>query len=253
MSQAPAGGPNRSQARLWRFDNANALYYALVDTLKSEITKMLDAGRNPVVALPTGNTMLPLYKLITDAQEALRTDTWTCINLDEYYPLTSSNRGSSFATYLNQHFYSKLKKPVHLQEQINGQAPDATAECERVENKISELGGIDIALLGLGTNGHIAFNEPGSEFDSRTRLIKLHPDTLMANFRGREPIENAITMGIGTLLESKTIFIVALGKNKTGAVRAAIQDPSSRTCPASGLQKHKNTTWFLDQEASSLI
>lgn len=245
--------PYRSTATLWRFDNANALYYALIDALKKEVARLLDQGRKPVVALPTGNTMLPLYKLITDSEAELRTDTWTCINLDEYYPLTPANRASSFATYLNQHFYSKLKKPVAAQEQINGSAPDAAAECERVENRIRELGGIDIALLGLGVNGHIAFNEPGSEFDSRTRLIQLHPDTLMANFRGKEPIESAITMGIGTLLEAKTIFIVALGKNKSGAVRAAIQDPSTRTCPASGLQRHKNTTWFLDQEAASLI
>jgi glucosamine-6-phosphate deaminase len=75
----------------------------------------------------------------------------------------------------------------------------------------------------------------------------------MANFRGQDPIPTAITMGIGTLLEAKNIFVVALGKNKSGAVRAALQDPSSRTCPASGLQRHKNTTWFLDQEAASLI
>ena len=246
--------PNlRSNATIWRFDNANALYYALIDSLKKEIDKSLDSGRKPVVALPTGNTMLPLYKLITDASEQLRTETWTCINLDEYYPLTPSNRNGSFQAYLNQQFYTKLKNPVAQQEQINGVAPDAADESQRVESRIKELGGIDIALLGLGTNGHIAFNEPGSEFDSRTRLIRLHPDTLMANFRGREPIENAITMGIGTLLEAKTIFVVALGKNKSGAVRAAIQDPSSRTCPASGLQKHKNTTWFLDQEAASLI
>jgi glucosamine-6-phosphate deaminase len=243
----------RSSATLWRFDNANALYYALIDALKKEVDRLLAQGRKPVIALPTGNTMLPLYKLITDSSPELRTETWTCINLDEYYPLNPSNRNSSFATYLNQHFYSKLKNPVLQQEQINGAAPDAQAEAERVETRIRELGGIDIALLGLGVNGHIAFNEPGSEFDSRTRLIHLHPDTLMANFRDKEPIENAITMGIGTLLEAKTVFIVALGRNKSGAVRAAIQDPSSRTCPASGLQRHKNTTWFLDQEAASLI
>jgi glucosamine-6-phosphate deaminase len=256
MNSTPSGtgrNPNRPQPKIWRFDNANALYYALVDALGAEVEACLKIGKHPLIALPTGNTMLPLYKLITDRQRDLHVNKWQCINLDEYHPLSSTQRASSFAHYLQQHFYSKLETPVMLQEQINGAAPDAELECQRIESRIRELGGIDIALLGLGVNGHIAFNEPGSEFDSRTRLVKLHPDTLLANFRGREPIESAITMGIGTLLEARSVMIVALGKNKSGAVRAATQDPSSRTCPASGLQRHRNTTWFLDQEASSQI
>lgn len=242
-----------SKAEVWRFDNANALYYALVDAIQKKVSNLLEEGRTPLVALPTGNTMIPLYKLLTDQAEALQVHRWACINLDEYYPLTAQHRQISFAHYLQQHFYSKLKAPVFVQEQIQGTCADPQAEAARIEARIQALGGIDIGLLGLGTNGHIAFNEPGSEFDSRTRLVQLHPDTLMANFKGQNPVHQAITMGIGTLLEAKHLMVVALGKNKAGAVRAALQDPASRTCPASGLQRHKNTTWFVDQEAASLI
>ena len=121
------------------------------------------------------------------------------------------------------------------------------------EKLIEDAGGIDITLLGIGSNGHIAFNEPGSEFDSRTRKIELHPDTLMANFKGHAIFSHALTLGIGNLLESKKIFILALGKNKAQAVRCSIREPESRNCPGSGLRRNPNVTWFLDQEAASLI
>ena len=154
---------------------------------------------------------------------------------------------------MNTFFYSRLKNLPQRFEIMDGTTKDPKEECENYERKIKECGGIDIALLGIGANGHIAFNEPGSEFDSRTRLVDLHPQTLMANFKGEAPVTQAMTMGIGTLLEAKRIFIVALGKSKAQAVKSAMQEVPTRTLPASGLQKHPNVTWFLDQEAASFI
>jgi glucosamine-6-phosphate deaminase len=246
-----------AKPQIWRFDNANALYYALVDTLTTSTNQIIAEGKRPVLALPTGNTMVPFYRIATEAQNQkdtkLNVSQWQCFNLDEYYPITEANQPYTFDSFMDQHFYSHLNEPVAFRKILNGRARDPLQECNRYEELIQERGGIDIAILGIGTNGHIAFNEPGSEFDSRTRLVELHPQTLMANFQGQALFTHAMTMGIGTLLSAKQIFVVALGKNKANAVKAAIQDVESRMCPASGLRRHSNVTWFLDQDASQLI
>ena len=239
--------------QIWRFDNANALYYALVDALGQALSPLITEGRDPVLALPTGNTMIPFYRIAAESHEKLRPDRWQAFNLDEYYPITPENFDYSFQAYMNRHFYSRLKEQVKSAHFLNGATEELEQECSNYEAKIHALGGIDFCLLGLGINGHIAFNEPGSEFDSKTRAIELHPQTLMANFKGKAPFTHAMTLGIGTILSAKKIFIIALGKNKAHAVKAAIQERASRTIPASALQNHADVTWFLDQEASSLL
>ena len=224
---------------IWRFDNANSLYYALLDAFK----KLPPA---PNLALPTGNTMIPFYKIAAEYHSELKTESWTCFQLDEYFPMTPENQSLSFKSFLEKYFFSAaLVKEVFFLENY----PNP----EDYEKKISEKGGLDIVLLGIGQNGHIAFNEPGSEPDTLTRIITLHPQTLMANFKGATPFSEAITMGIGTILGAKKIFIVALGKNKANAVKNAIQAPESRSCPASFLRRHPDVTWFLDQEAAELL
>lgn len=224
---------------IWRFDNANSLYYALLDAFKKLPTE-------PKLALPTGNTMIPFYKLAAENHADLKTETWNCFQLDEYFPMTPEKYELSFKRFLERHFLSNAPvKEIHFLENYPNPSD--------YERKIQEKGGLDIVLLGLGQNGHIAFNEPGSEPTTRTRVIDLHSDTLLANFKGTTPFTQAVTMGIETILEAKKIIIVALGKNKAAAVKAAINDPESRTCPASFLRRHKDVTWFIDQEAAELL
>ena len=240
-------------AQTWRFDNANALYHALIDAISTAVTSIVAENRSPVIALPTGNTMVPFYRLAAEKEELLSISKWICFNLDEYYPVDAKSTNLSFKYYMDNHFYSRLKTPVFRSEILNGSNPDLHAECKSYEQKIKDCGGIDLAILGLGTNGHIAFNEPGSEFDSRTRPIELHPQTLMANFKGKAPFTHALTMGIGTILEAKQIFVVAHGKNKAQAVEQSLRETPTRTLPATSLQSHSKVTWFLDQEAASFI
>jgi glucosamine-6-phosphate deaminase len=247
------GSSQPMKARIWRFDNANSLYYALIDEIASAVRPILDSGRSPVVALPTGNTMIPFYRLAVESEERLGIQDWTCFNLDEYHPLPSDHAPYSFKNYLDQHFYSRLIQPPRLRMELDGTADHPEEECLRFEKAITDRGGIDLVILGIGTNGHIAFNEPGSTFDSRTRLVHLHPDTLFSNFKGAPPVTSAITLGIGTLLEARKAVIVAMGKSKAQAVRSAISDPPGTSVPASALQSHPNVTWMLDQESSSLI
>jgi glucosamine-6-phosphate deaminase len=224
---------------IWRFDNANSLYYALLDEFKK-------LPASPTVALPTGNTMIPFYRLASENRSLLRTESWTCFQLDEYLPVTAETEDLSFKAFLEKYFFStNLVKEAHFLEQF--QNPDD------YEQKIIEKGGLDVVLLGIGQNGHIAFNEPGSEPDSRTRVVALHPQTLLANFKGTTPFTQAMTIGIATILSAKKIYIVALGKNKANAVKNAINEPETRTCPASFLRRHPDVTWLLDQEAAELL
>jgi glucosamine-6-phosphate deaminase len=240
-------------AQIRRFDNANALYYALANSLATAIEGFITPDRQPVLGLPTGNTMVPFYRIAADSELDLKVHLWHCFNLDEYYPITPANEALSFKRYMHTHFFQHLKKPPFRSEIINGSTHDPDSECRQYEEKIKAAGGIDIAILGIGVNGHIAFNEPGSSFESKTRAIELHPQTLMANFKGQAPFTHALTMGIGTLLDAKRIFVVALGQNKALAVKEALKDACTPDHPASALQKHPDVTWFLDQEAASLI
>ena len=241
------------KSQQWRFDNPNALYYGLLDTFAERIQAVVAKGRKPVIALPTGNTMIPFYRLVTENQAKLKVHEWICFNLDEYYPVNDTNEFRTFHSFMDLNFYLRLDHPVSLRRMLNGRTQNPNEECASYEKTIREQGGIDIALLGLGMNGHIAFNEPKSAVDSRTRLVELHPQTLMANFQGDAVFTHAMTMGLGTLLEAQEIFVVALGKNKAEAVRSATLETPSISCPASALQYHAQVTWFLDQEAAALL
>jgi len=236
-----------------RFENANALYYSLVDRLSSEVRALKGQGRDPVLTLPTGNTMVPFYRIASEQEEKLSVSDWTCFQLDEYFPLTPELHSLSFRTYLEHYFYSRLKRRPRETHSLDGFTKNFMIECDQYEEKIRTAGGIDLAILGIGTNGHIAFNEPGSEFYSRTRALALHPQTLMANFKGEAPFTHALTLGIGTLLQAKKIIIIALGKSKAQAVKSSILETPSRTLPASALQSHPTVTWFLDQDSASFL
>ena len=137
----------------------------------------------------------------------------------------------------------------------NGLAANIPEHVRDYEERIRQAGGIDLQLLGIGNNGHIAFNEPGSAIDSRTRQVDLTEDTIEANSRffnsAAEVPRHAITMGIGTILESRRIILMATGKAKAKAIRVAIEEPSDPGNPASLLQGHSNLTFVLDPESAS--
>jgi glucosamine-6-phosphate deaminase len=241
------------KAEILRFDSGDELYPDLIQRLQAEIRAIRDRARDPVLALPTGNTMIPFYRLACKHEESLQISRWRCFQLDEYHPLTAETRALAFRQYLDEHFFTKLKTTPLLRESPDGFAPDADIECARYERSLRDSGGIDLAILGIGVNGHIAFNEPGAPFDSRTRQVTLHPETIRSNFKSGPSIRQAITLGIGTLLEAKKIWIIAASNSKAEAVRKALLGPLAPEVPASALQLHPDVTWFLDSEAGSLV
>jgi glucosamine-6-phosphate deaminase len=208
-----------------------------------------------VLGLATGKTPLGLYKRLIRLYQEKEMDFSSVIafNLDEYLGLTESHP-QSFAYYLEQNLFRQVnirKENVH---RLEGRPSDIEEHCRAYEHKIKSVGGIDVQILGIGKNGHIAFNEPGSALSSRTRLKILSRETVEANrpfFKDeREMPRFCLTMGIGTILEAKMIVLLASGKDKAEIVARAIEGPVTASVPASVLQFHPRAKLVIDEAAA---
>jgi glucosamine-6-phosphate deaminase len=205
-----------------------------------------------VLGLATGGTMEALYRELV----AMKLD-WsrlTTFNLDEYVGL-SPQHPQSYHRFMRENLFRQVNVSPGSVNIPDGLAKDIPAACENYERKIISAGGIDLQLLGIGTDGHIGFNEPTSSLASRTRIKTLTPQTLRDNARffGSESAvpHHVITMGIGTILESRHCLLLAFGQNKARAVAAAVEGPITAMHPASALQLHPKVTVFLDEPAAS--
>src|SRR5437667_1381908 len=162
-------------------------------------------------------------------------------NLDEYVGL-EPDHPKSYHAYMRRHFFDHVNIAVENIHMPNGTLGiDVDAETKSYEQAIEDAGGIDLLIVGIGANGHIAFNEPGSAFESRTRAVDLAPETIAnarQHFRTEAVPLRAITMGIGTILEARRILLLAAGASKAGAVERALRGPVSQSVPASALQLH---------------
>ena len=157
---------------------------------------------------------------------------------------------------MNENLFSKLDISLDNVGFLDGNAPDPEAESARYAADIASKGGIDIQLLGIGRNGHIAFNEPSDEFTGESHKIKLTDSTIEANSIYFDDIpmpRYAMTMGIGSIMKSKKIVLIATGASKAEAVKAMINGPVTPQCPASILQQHADAVIFLDEAAASLL
>lgn len=177
-------------------------------------------------------------------------------NLDEYIGLGPAD-STSFAAFLDRHLLGGLNLPAGQVRLLNGLAPDPQAECEKHEEAIAAAGGLDPVILGLGANGHIGFNEPGSPLDSRTRPVRLAEETRQANarhFPALAPVpEQAITMGIGTILEARQILLLASGPAKAEPLVRMLSFPLTPEFPASALRLHPRVQVLIDGEAARLL
>jgi glucosamine-6-phosphate deaminase len=230
----------------------------------AEAASLLAAGmfralirRKPdaVLGLATGGTPLPLYRELIrmHREEGLDFSRVTTFNLDEYIGLAPEHP-RSYHAFMHGNFFRHVNIPedhIHLPD---GLTEDVEAFCADYEARIAAAGGIDLQLLGLGTDGHIGFNEPGSSLASRTRIKTLTPQTLSDNNRffaeGETQPHHVITMGIGTILDSRRIVVLAFGARKAAAAAAAAEGPITASVPASALQFHPQTTLFLDESAA---
>lgn len=222
------------------------------------IIKKLKEKDNPVLGLATGSTPEGFYDNLIEAnkQGDMSFKDITTFNLDEYVGLSKENT-QSYDYYMNERFFNHIdinKKNAHLPK---GDEEDLQAECDRYEQLIKDADGIDVQLLGLGTNGHIAFNEPGTSFTSRTQVVDLTESTIEANsrfFENKEDVPTqAITMGIGSIIESDQLVMLVSGENKAEALKQIVKGDVSEDWPATVLQTHKNVTIIADEAALSKI
>jgi glucosamine-6-phosphate deaminase len=209
-----------------------------------------------VLGFATGKSPLGLYQKLIDFAKKGEMDfsSIAAFNLDEYLGLGETHP-QSFAHYMDQNLFRQInirKENIH---RLDGRAGDIEEHCRAYEEKIKNAGGIDIQILGIGKNGHIAFNEPGSALSSRTRLKILTRETVEANrplFKDERDMPRfCLTMGIGTILETKTVLLLAAGKDKAEIVARAIEGPVTAAVPASALQFHARAKFIIDGAAAS--
>ncbi|MEO2050058.1 MAG: glucosamine-6-phosphate deaminase [Pirellulales bacterium] len=223
-----------------------------------EVAEVLNTKPNAVLGLATGSTPLGLYKELVrlHREEGLNFSQVTTFNLDEYVGLPG-NHPQSYHYFMQKHFFQHVNIPTQHNYIPSGTTSNYKAFCAWYEQRIAECGGIDIQILGIGTDGHIAFNELTSSLQSRTRLKTLAESTIDDNARFFEKREEvpiyAITMGVGTILESRRIVLLANGQNKAKAIADAVEGPVTSMNTASALQMHASTRIFIDTEAASKL
>jgi glucosamine-6-phosphate deaminase len=213
---------------------------------------------NSVLGLATGSTPCRLYQSLARKHraEGLDFSRVTSFNLDEYVGLAPEHP-ASYHRFMEENLFSHVNIPHERIHIPDGLAADIPAHCAAYEQAIREAGGIDLQILGLGSDGHLGFNEPGSSLASRTRIKTLTERTRSDNarfFTANEQVpHHVITMGLGSIMESRMCLLLAFGKGKAEAVAASVEGPVTANVPGSLLQFHSRTKVLLDTEAASLL
>lgn len=219
------------------------------------IARQVRGKPDSVLGLATGNSPVRVYRELArmHREEALDFRRVTTFNLDEYVGL-GPDHSCSYKFFMREHLFRHVNLDPARTHVPDGMATDIPAFCAEYERKIVEAGGLDLQLLGIGQDGHIAFNEPTSSLASRTRLKTLTPLTVSANRQsfpeGEEIPTHVLTMGVGTIMEARQCVLLAFGARKAPAVQRMVEGPVTSMVPASALQFHRSTVVILDEDAS---
>lgn len=232
------------------------------DELSNEAFKVMkdviDGDHTPVLGLATGSSPVGLYQLMIKDHQENGTSYKDIItfNLDEYIGLPRNHEGS-YWTFMHEHLFNHIDIPAENIHVPLGSGEDPEADCVAYEEELSKYT-IDIQVLGVGTDGHIAFDEPGSSFDSVTRVTTLNERTRRDNARffggniDKVP-KQAVTVGLANIIKARKIIMIATGENKADAVKGMLEGEMSPDCPASILQSHPEVYVFLDEAAASKL
>ena len=231
--------------------NYDALSYLAADIIAEQIKNKPDT----VLGLATGSTPMGTYKELVRRNKKGDVDFSgvTTFNLDEYYKISGDNP-QSYHYFMYRNLFDHIninRNNIHIPD---GNTASVEQECERYDRLIRDAGGIDLQVLGIGSNGHIGFNEPASELITKTHLTALTENTIQDNARffnhADEVPVHAITMGLGTILKAKRIILLISGKNKAKIFKKAFEGKITTNLPASLLQLHPDTTVIVDEEAA---
>ena len=233
-------------------------YEELSKVAAKEFSKIIKEKENAVLGLATGGSPVGMYKELIRMyeQKELNFSKITTANLDEYIGLNPEHN-QSYRYFMNNNLFNHINIDKSNTFVPNGLAEDLEAQCKEYDQKIAELGGIDIQLLGVGNNGHIAFNEPNNELSSGTHIISLTDNTIEANARFFDNIDDvprkAITMGVGGIMKAKKIILIASGESKAEAIKGIFSGKITTANPATMLQMHRDVTVIVDEAAAKLI
>ena len=224
------------------------------------ITAAVKKNPKTVLGLATGATPVLMYtemaKAVKDKKVSYKNvKSW---NLDEYVGLAGTHE-QSYRYFMNENLFKKIDIKLSNTHVLNGLAKNLDKECKDYEKQIKKAGGIDIQVLGIGSDGHIAFNEPGTSLKSRTSCVYLTPSTIKDNarlfFKGKEKEvpTRALSMGVGTICEAKKVILLAFGENKQNAIKGCVEGPMTQFCTASALQAHNDCWIFCDEAAAKKL
>lgn len=219
------------------------------------VTRQLWEKPNSVITLPAGNTPLPLFRELVAATRSNPKlfQYANFVTLDEYADIAPDDR-RRLLNWLNREFFDPagIRKPQVI---AFDPSADEEAECRRIEEKLEALGGLDLAVLGLGPNGHLGFNEPGSSFDSRARKVALAPQSIVSNSTywgsAADVPAHGLTLGLGTLREARTILVLVSGHAKRNIVSRLLTEPISESIPASMLRLCPHSILMADRDSLS--
>jgi glucosamine-6-phosphate deaminase len=245
--------PTPGPPRIAVFADAAAAAHALTDRIVGALAR----NSRLVLGLPTGRTPVAFYHELAARVESGEADLSqaTTFNLDEFVGIPAGHPGS-FRSFMNAHLFSRVNLAAERIHFLDGAAADTDAECARYERAIAAAGGIDILILGLGTNGHIGFNEPAPALPARTHRVTLEPDTRAGNAElfGGDPAAvppEALSMGIATILQARQVILVATGQAKATVVERLVRGPVTPELPGSFLQVHPDVEIMLDTAAAA--
>lgn len=233
-------------------------YEMLSRVAAEEFATVIKNKPNAILGLATGGSPIGMYKELIKKYNNKELDfsQVTTVNLDEYVGINSEHE-QSYRYFMNENLFKHINIDINNTFVPNGLAKDLNMECKLYDRKIEELGGIDIQLLGVGNNGHIAFNEPDEELSAGTHVISLTENTVKANARFFNSIDEvprkAITMGVGGIMKAKRIILIANGEGKADAIKGLFSGKITTENPASMLQMHRDVTVIVDEEAAKLI
>jgi glucosamine-6-phosphate deaminase len=232
---------------------------SLSRALARGIERQIAANPGTVLGLPTGRTPIPLYRELIRRYRAGRIDFSGVVtfNLDEFHGLRAADP-RSYHAFMRAHLFDHVNLSARRVHVLDGAAQDVGAECRRYERAIVDAGGIDLQILGLGTNGHIGFNEPAPALVAWTHYTRLRPATRRANaalFGGRAGAvpASALSMGMATILHARRIILLATGSAKARSVARMIEGPVTPRLPASFLQLHRCAEVWLDRAAAGRL
>jgi glucosamine-6-phosphate isomerase len=232
-------------------------YEELSQQAADEVLQLMQASRHPLFCPASGDTPAGLYRALTERarDQQLDLSRWNYVGLDEWVGMNGSDEGSC-----RYHLDRQLFHPLQVHEEqicfFDGRAHDLQGECDRVEDFIRRLGGIEVAVLGLGLNGHIGMNEPGTAVGLRSHVTNLDPITQQVGqkyFTQQQQLSRGITLGLHTLLEARHLILMVSGAHKAEIVRRALEEEISEQLPATLLRRHSGLSVLLDRAAAESI